>query len=122
MKDRIKLIRKKHGLTQVEFGEKIGVKGNTVTNYETGLRNPTDAVIKSICREFNINEEWLRTGNGDMEKSRTRNQEIGAFVNEVMDLPDEDFKKRFIEALTKLDSGDWETIQKIVDSISTKEG
>ena len=55
MKNRIKQIRKENGMTQVEFGEKIGVKGNTVTNYETGLRNPTDAVILSICREFNIN-------------------------------------------------------------------
>ncbi len=69
LKDRIKQIRKEHKLTQVEFGMKIGVKGNTVTGYETGLRNPTDAVILSICREFNINEEWLRTGKGPMEFS-----------------------------------------------------
>lgn len=66
MKNRIKEIRKNKGLTQVEFGNKIGVKGNTITNYENGLRKPTDAVILSICREFNINEEWLRTGNGEM--------------------------------------------------------
>lgn len=66
MKNRIKQIRKEKGLTQVEFGEKIGVKGNTVTNYETGLRNPTDAVVLSICREFNVNEKWLRTGEGEM--------------------------------------------------------
>ena len=66
MKDRIKQVRKSENLTQTLFGEKIGVKGNTITNYETGLRTPTDAVIKSICREFNVNEKWLRTGNGDM--------------------------------------------------------
>lgn len=68
MKNRIKQIRKDHKLTQVEFGERIGVKGNTVTNYETGLRNPTDAVVLAICREFNVNEEWLRTGNGEPKK------------------------------------------------------
>lgn len=62
MKNRIKEIRKDNKLTQVEFGERIGVKGNTVTNYENGLRNPTDAVVLSICREFNINEHWLRDG------------------------------------------------------------
>ena len=66
MKDRIKEVRKSAGMTQVEFGEKLGVKGNTVTNYETGLRTPTDAVVRSICREFNVNEEWLRTGTGEM--------------------------------------------------------
>lgn len=117
MKNRIKQIRKENGMTQVEFGEKIGVKGNTVTNYETGLRNPTDAVILSICREFNINETWLRTGIGKMKKSLTKNQEIGAFANEVMELPDEAFKKRFVDALKKLDEKDWENLEKIASKL-----
>lgn len=55
-------------MTQVEFGKKIGVKGNTITNYENGLRSPSDAVIISICREFGIDENWLRTGTGNMYK------------------------------------------------------
>ena len=66
LKDRIKSIRKENKLTQVEFGKSIGVKGNTITNYETGLRNPTDAVIKSICHIYKINEELAKvksTGN-----------------------------------------------------------
>lgn len=66
MKNRIKQVRKSQKLTQAEFGNIIGVRGNTVTGYETGLRNPTNVVIRSICREFGINEEWLRTGNGSM--------------------------------------------------------
>ncbi|MCI8668533.1 MAG: helix-turn-helix transcriptional regulator [Lachnospiraceae bacterium] len=66
MKDRIKTIRKNNKMTQVEFGNKIGVKGNTITGYETGLRTPSDAVIFSICREFNISEDWLRYGKGEM--------------------------------------------------------
>lgn len=53
-------------MTQTEFGAKIGVKGNTITNYESGMRTPSDAVIVSICREFDINENWLRTGEGPM--------------------------------------------------------
>lgn len=65
MNTRIKEIRKSKGLTQTDFGKKIGVKGNTITNYETGLRNPSDAIIKAICREFNVNELWLRTGKGE---------------------------------------------------------
>lgn len=118
LKDRIKKIRKENKLTQVEFGERIGVKGNTITNYENGLRNPTDAIILSICREFNINEEWLRTGKGEMCKKRTRNQELQAFANDVMEDVDESFKKRFILALSKLNESDWETIEKIVDSLN----
>ena len=64
MKNRIREIRKAHKLTQTEFGERIGVKGNTVTGYETGLRIPSDAIIRSISREFGVNEEWFRTGKG----------------------------------------------------------
>lgn len=66
MKDRIKEIRKQKGLTQAEFGERVGVKGNTITTYENGTRTPSDAVIISICREFGVNERWLRTGEGEM--------------------------------------------------------
>lgn len=85
MKDRIKEIRKYSKLTQVEFGEKIGVKGNTVTGYETGLRNPTDAVLRSICREFRVNETWLRTGEGEMFQELPLEDEVAAAVSNVLD-------------------------------------
>lgn len=66
MNQRIKLLRKSLDLTQREFGDRIGVKGNTIANYELGRNEPIDAVISLICREFNVSEEWLRDGNGDM--------------------------------------------------------
>ncbi len=66
MKERIKKIRKELDMTQQQFADIIGVKRNSYANYETGRNTPIDAVIKSICREFNVNEEWLRTGNGEM--------------------------------------------------------
>lgn len=123
MKNRIKQIRKEAGLTQVEFGEKIGVKGNTVTGYETGLRNPTDAVVLSICREFNVREDWLRYGTGEKSRPRTKNQEIFAFATDIMELDDDNFKKRFIEALAKLDEKDWEALSLIAEKLlKEKEG
>lgn len=66
MKERIRKLRKELDMTQQQFAERIGVKRNSYANYETGRNTPIDAVIKSICREFNVNEEWLRTGNGEM--------------------------------------------------------
>lgn len=66
MKDRIKQLRKALELTQQEFADKIGVKRNSFANYETGRNTPIDAIIVSMCREFNVNEEWLRTGKGEM--------------------------------------------------------
>lgn len=65
MQERIKMVRKKFKLTQSEFGERIGVKGNTVTGYETGLRTPSDVVLHSISMEFGVDEDWLKNGGDD---------------------------------------------------------
>ena len=66
--ERIKKLRKMLDLTQQKFGERIGIKGNTVAQYELGRNEPIDAVLSLICREFNVNAEWLRTGEGEMFK------------------------------------------------------
>lgn len=66
MKDRIKKLRKSLDMTQQEFADRIGVKRNTIGQYEIGRNEPIDTVINLICREFGVNEEWLRTGNGEM--------------------------------------------------------
>ena len=66
MKDRIKGLRRALDLTQQEFAERIGVKRNTVGQYEIGRNAPTDTVISLICKEYGVNEEWLRTGSGEM--------------------------------------------------------
>lgn len=66
MKDRIKNLRKSLDMTQQEFADRIGVKRNTIGQYEIGRNEPIDTVINLICREFGVNEEWLRTGNGEM--------------------------------------------------------
>ena len=64
--ERIKTLRKSLDLTQQKFGERIGIKGNTVAQYELGRSNPVDSVFSLICREFGVSEEWLRTGEGEM--------------------------------------------------------
>lgn len=66
MNERIKKVRETLDLTQEEFGRRIGSARNTIANYENGNRNPSNSVILSICREFDINEDWLRTGEGEM--------------------------------------------------------
>lgn len=66
MNERIKKLRKALDLTQQEFADRIGVKRNTIATYEIGRNIPLDAVISSICREFSVSEEWLRTGAGEM--------------------------------------------------------
>lgn len=69
MNMRIKKLRKALGLTQQEFADKIGIVRGNIATYETGKSKPGDAVVSLICREFSVNEEWLRTGNGEMFKA-----------------------------------------------------
>lgn len=66
MEERIKQLRKHLDLTQQEFADRIGIKRNTIANYESGRNEPIDSVISLICREFNVNEGWLRKGEGEM--------------------------------------------------------
>lgn len=73
MNERIKKLRKMLDLTQQEFASKIGSVQNTITGYETGRRIPSNQVISLICREFGVNEEWLRTGHGEMFAPKASN-------------------------------------------------
>ena len=117
MKNRIRELRKELGLTQSEFGERLGLKQSTVTGYEAGTRAPSDAIIFSICREFDVNEEWLRTGSGDMFITKTRSQEIVDFMSELMNDPDDSFKRRFIESIAQLSEEEWKVIEQIIDRL-----
>lgn len=67
MNERIKQLRSRLGMTQQEFADKLGIKRGTLANYEIGRNEPIDAVISLICREFEVNEVWLRTGEGGNE-------------------------------------------------------
>lgn len=78
MNARIKMLRKTLDLTQQEFGDRIGIKRNSVALIENG-RNTSDQTIFAICREFNVNEAWLRTGEGDMFQ-KTPESELDALV------------------------------------------
>lgn len=66
MKDRIKQLRKALGMTQQKFADAIGVKQNTVAQYEMGRNEPIDSVVNLICKEYNVNPDWLRNGSGEM--------------------------------------------------------
>ena len=67
--ERVKEIRNKNGLTLEKFGKRLGVAKTTISRIENGVNGLTDQMCKSICREFRVNEEWLKTGEGKMEAS-----------------------------------------------------
>ena len=124
MNERIKQLRKSLHLNQSDFGARVGVKGNTIGNYEVGLRNPSDAVIFSICREFNVSEEWLRNGTGEMFYTMTQDEELAYIVGRALPSADENLKETFI-ALGRLSQEftpeDWKVIRKFVSALAGKE-
>lgn len=121
MNNRILKIRKDSKLTQDAFADKINLSKNFVWMMEKGERIPSDRTISDICREFKVNEDWLRTGNGEPYIKRTRNQELFAFANEVMADVDESYKKRLLLALSKLDESEWEVLVKIVEKLAKED-
>lgn len=85
MKDRIKKLRTELECTQEEFAKKLGLARNSIANYEIGRREPTNAIITSICREFNVNEEWLRTGRGEMFRQLLPTDEVAGYVEDLLE-------------------------------------
>lgn len=120
MKDRIKLVRKNAGLTQQEFAKRIGVSRNTIATYETSVRVPIDAIIVSLCREFNLNETWLRTGQGDMYKETNPDIALSRWFGKLLREEPDSFKKQLILTLSKLSENEWDALSKIIDSLITK--
>lgn len=93
MSERIKALRKKLGLTQQEFADKLNIKRGAVANYEIGRNEPIDAVISLICKTFNVNEEWLRSGAGDMFLELPEEDEEAAYVSELLEDVDNEMYK-----------------------------
>ena len=120
MNERLKKLRKELDMTQQEFADKLGTARNNIAGYETGKRNTSNAVISLICREFNINEKWLRTGEGEMFIELSRSDEIAQFVGQLMTEEDDSFKKRLVSGLAALDDNGWKVLENFLDSIQIK--
>ena len=102
----IRELRKMLSLTQAEFSARIGMKQNSIAQIEGG-RNTSEQTILAICREFNVNETWLRT-----------ETEIENFVRRAFQGKDEMFKRRFIVALSHLDDAGWRALESMVVELS----
>lgn len=113
---RIDFLIKNLKLTKTKFAEPLNLSSQFVSSICSGTKQPSDRTIADICREFNVNEDWLRTGEGAMMKELTRNQEIVEFLGKVMNDPDDAPRKRFISIISKLDVEEWE----ILDGIAKK--
>lgn len=114
--ERVKIVRTSEELnrdckmTMERFGERLGVGRTAISNIESGNRSVTDQVIKAICREFNVNPEWLRNGTGSMFKELSRNEQIDRFIRSILVNEPEGFKVKFIEVLSRLTEAEWKLV------------
>lgn len=119
--ERIKEVRKARGLSQTAFAERLGTTRGVITNLEGEKTEPNEPFIKLICKEFNIDGDWLRTGDGEMMQKLTRNQEIADFLTMMLKEPDDAPCKRFISIISKLDVDEWRLLDEIAKKMSRGE-
>ena len=120
--ERVKAIRKAKEMSMEQYGERIGnISKSTISNIENGNRNLTDLMLKSICSEFNVNEDWLRTGAGGPENMFI--PEDMRYLNTVGRLGNEqnEFKKFCINMLMELPDKYWDYIYEEFKKFEKKE-
>ena len=121
MNKRIEEIRKSCGLSRVAFGSKLGVSGDVINNLERGRVEVKEHMIILICREFGVNEKWLRYGEGEMLVPKTREDDIAELTLKILADEEDSFRSRLVSALAKLSEEQWELLADIADKITKKE-
>ena len=121
MNGRIKELRTVLGLSTEKFGARVGVTRSAISRIENGVVNVTEQMQKSICREFNVNEEWLRNGTGEMFYTMSQDEEIAYIVGQALPNASDDMKEAFI-ALGRLSDqltpSDWAAIRKFMNALA----
>lgn len=112
--ERIRYLRKeKLHITQEAFGNPLGLTRANIANIEAERVSVTERVIIGICDKYDVNEEWLRNGTGDMFIELSREEYIAEFIGRILKDKEDSFKKRYIDMLRKLDDDGWEALEKV---------
>lgn len=115
--ERIRWLRKQHlKMTLVDFGARLGISNPAVSMIETGKTNPSDQTIRAICREFGVNELWLRHGEegGEMFLPRSRKDEIAAYMGKLLGGQRTELEEKIIEFMAKTDVKYWDMLLEIM--------
>ena len=118
MIERIVEIRKDINYSQEQFAKRLNLTKNYISLIETGKRVPSDRTISDICREFFVNEQWLRTGIGEKYTSHTIEDDIAKFVADIIDTPNGLFKKRLLGVMARLTEDQWEVLAQIAEELA----
>ena len=122
MKDRIIVLRKELGLTQRQFGERIGVQRGTVTNYEIGRNIPTETVRLMICREYGVKRERLETGEGEMFEEKSRHEQVKEISEKYLNKENEIFRSRLISVISGLTEEQLAVLAEFAEMVTGQKG
>lgn len=118
MNMRIKQLRKALKLSQQEFADKIHISRSQLSYYESGTVSIPDRSQKEICEKFNVNIEWLKTGEGEMYQPEPQINELEYLMGKFsINTEEDEMRTRIIKALLKLDDNGWKVIEGLVDDI-----
>ena len=117
MNERIKKIRKSNHLTQTELATTLGLTKSMVAQVETKKAVFSERTIKYFCHLYGVNENWLKTGEGQPYIEKNKNQEIAEFLNNALELDDDDFKKQLLLTLSRLDESEWAVLASMANII-----
>lgn len=117
--ERIAWCVKDSNLTKTAFAEKINVSQSFISRLVSGEKVPSDRTIADICREFNISEIWLRTGEGDPHIQRDEDEEF-LEVMEQIHMSDDELIKRIIKAYWFMEDDEKAAIRKLIDGFTKK--
>lgn len=121
--DRIIDVVNANGGNMSEFARRIDVTPAYISKLKNDRnRVPSDRTISDICKEFNVNEIWLRTGEGEMFRELTQEEEIAQFIGKTLSNTNPTFQKRFIAALSHLTVEEWKVLEQIAKDISESAG
>lgn len=118
--ENIRKLRRELNLTQQEFAERIGTVQNTVTGYETSRRNPSNQVITLICREFNVNRNFLLTGEGSMFVEMNNEEKLADFFGKITVSDDDDAIKKFMTMLADMKDEDLQKTREFLELFMKK--
>ena len=121
MEARLKAVRRAIGLTQQEFADRLGIKRGAVANYEIGRNAPIDAVISLICREFGVNETWLRTGEGEMFSPIDPENQLMEWAGRVLADSTDSFRARFVRMMMGLTDKEWAVLEEKARQLLSEE-
>lgn len=117
---RVSALLSAKSMKQTDFAEQLKLSQSYVSSMISGRKYPSDRTIQDICDKFNVNEEWLRTGNGEMFRQVSRDEEIMEFMGDVMSGTPSDFRRRFISVLARMTPEEWAILEAKIKELAAE--